>query len=419
MVKTISLLPGVTLRCFPDSRFKQNLLSIQFLRPLKEEEAALNAMIPVVLLRGCKSAPDLRAITRRLDDLYGAAVGVLCRKVGDYHTTGLSCNFISDRFTLGEELLCPMVDFLKDLLFHPLLQEGVFCKEFVESEKKNLISAIASQMNNKRSYAMSRMMDHMCKDDPFGTPRLGRIPQVEAITSETLYRHYQKVLKESPVELFYVGEQDPEVVAQALKPLFEGLCREVQPLPAQTGFQGGTPGRHEETMEVAQGKLVMGFETPINLREGDFAAMQVLNTVLGAGMTSKLFMNIREKMSLCYDIGSGYHGSKGIVAVAAGIDFDKEELVKEKILDELSACQAGNITQEELLAAKEALCSGLDSTHDSPGAIETYYASGVLSGLDLTPQAYMEKITAVTKEAVSEAAKTLKLHTVYFLKGVS
>lgn len=420
MVKTMQLLPGITLRCFPDNRFKQSALSIQFLRPLQEEEAALNALIPAVLLRGCKSAPDLRAITLRLDDLYGASVGALVRKVGDWQTTGLACNFISDRFALeGDALLSSMADFLRELFLEPVLVDGAFCPDFVESEKKNLISTIESQLNNKRSYAMTRMLEIMCADDPFGTPRLGRVDGVKAIDSKTLYEHYQKILRESPVEIFYVGEEAPEAVAKALMPLFKDLEREVVCLPAQTPFRGGQDGRHEEVLDVAQGKLVMGYFTPVTLRDEGFAAMQVFNTIFGSGMTSKLFMNIREKMSLCYDIGSGYHGSKGIIAVAAGIDFDKEDLVTGKIMDELSACQNAEITDEELSAAKEALCSSLRSTHDSPGAIESYYANGALSGLNMTPEVYMDKVLAVTKEDVAAAAKTLQLHTVYFMKGVA
>ena len=420
MVETIQMLPGVTLRCFRDSRFKQSSLSIQFLRPLKEKEAALNALIPVVLLRGCQSAPDLRSITLRLDDLYGASVGALVRKVGDYQTTGLSCSFISDRFTLDDDALLPsMAVFLRDLLLHPVLENGVFCSDFVESEKKNLISAIEAQLNNKRSYAMTQMLQTMCKDDPFGTPRLGRVADVKAIDATQLYHHYQTVLRESPVELFYVGEQAPEVVTAAFKPIFQAIDRAPASLPPQTPFRGGIAGRHEETMEVAQGKLVMGFTTPITLRDRDFAAMQVLNTIFGSGMTSKLFMNIREKMSLCYDISSGYHGSKGIIAVNAGIDFDKEALVKEQVLVQLDHCKNGQISDEELTAAKEALFSSLSGTHDSPGAIESYYASSVLSGLNKTTAEHHATIDKVTKEDVAEAAKTLTLHTVYFLKGVS
>ena len=418
MVKTIELLPGVTLRCFPDHRFKQGSLSIQFLRPLCEEEAALNAMIPVVLLRGCQSAPDLQAITLRLDDLYGASIGALVRKVGDYQTTGLTCGFIADDFTLDGEALLPLVaEFVKELLFEPLLEDGVFCEDFVESEKKNLISAIESQLNNKRSYAMARMMEQMCKNDPFGTPRLGRVKDVEAIDAKTLYRHYQKVLRESPVELFYVGKQSPALVASLLRPIFETVVRQPISMAPQTPFRGSPTGRHEETMDVAQGKLVMGFTVPVTIRDPRFTAVQVFNTIFGSGMTSKLFMNIREKMSLCYDIGSGYHGSKGIIAVSSGIDFDKEELVKEKILEQLDACQKGQISEEELAAAKEALCSSLASTHDSPGAIESYYANGALSGLTETPERYAEKVLAVTREDVAAVAQEIKLHTVYFLKG--
>ena len=135
-------------------------------------------------------------------------------------------------------------------------------------------------------------------------------------------------------------------------------------------------------------------------------------------MTSKLFMQVREKLSLCYDIGSGYHSSKGIVTVSAGIDCQQEETVRQQILAQLEACKSGDISQEELTAAKQALLSQLQSTHDSPGSIEGYYATSALSGLTWTPAVYMEKVAAVTTEDVASAARQLQLHTVYFLKGV-
>ena len=163
----------------------------------------------------------------------------------------------------------------------------------------------------------------------------------------------------------------------------------------------------------------MGFVTPITNRSEDFCAMQVLNTVFGAGMTSKLFMNIREKMSLCYAIGSGYYGSKGIMTVSAGIDHQKEPLVRQEILNQLESCRRGEITMQELNSARESLLSGLRAVHDSPGAIEGYYATSALSGLGLTPQEYMEKLRAVTVEDVTAAAKTVQYHSSYFLKGVT
>ena len=419
MIETITLSPGVTLRCFPDDRFKHGCLSLQLLRPMDRQEAALNALIPAVLLRGCSSAPDLRAITLRLDDLYGASAGALVRRVGDYQTTGIYCSFVEDRYALdGDAILSPMVDFLRQLLLEPVTENGVFRRDFVESEKKNLISTIESQLNDKRTYATSQLYEHMCREDSYGVPRLGTVEQVRAITPESAYAHYRKILLESPVELFYVGQAAPSQVARLLQPIFGNMDRRVQPLPAQTPFRSCGGGDFSQVLDVAQAKLCMGFSTTVTCRDPEFAAMQVCNTVLGAGMTSKLFMHIREKMSLCYYIGSSYTGSKGIVTVSAGIDQDKAPQVRQEILRQLEAICRGEITQQELEAAKQSLCSSLQGVHDSPGAIENYYFAAMLNGLGLTTQAYYDQVAAVTAEQVAQAAKTLALDTVFLLKGV-
>ncbi len=418
MIKTIELFPGVTLRCCRDTRFKQNVLSLQFLRPMCREEAALNALLPSVLLRGTKSCPDMRSITLRLDDLYGASVGALVRRTGDIQSTGLSCGFIDDRFTLeGDALLQPVLSFLEEILLDPVTVEGIFNPEYVASEKQNLIWTLESQRNDKRSYAGNQLLKQLCKDDSYGIPRLGEIADVEAITPETLYAHYRKVLTESPVHVFYVGSAEAEAVAEALRPMLSRLAKAPMALPQQTALQPGEYTEREEMLEVAQGKLCMGYVTPITLRHPQYAAVQVCNTIFGAGMTSKLFMQVREKMSLCYDIGSGFHGSKGIMTVSAGIEFEKKDIVRQEIVHQLEEMKAGNITDLEMAAAKEALLSMLRSYHDSPGAIEGYYASAAVSGIGMDTAQFMAAVEAVTVEDVVAAAKTLQLQAVYFLKG--
>ena len=420
MIQTFHLSPGVVLRCCRDSRFKQGCLSFQIIRPMEAAENAMNALLPSVLLRGTRQHGDLRAITNRLDELYGASVSAVVRRVGDYQTTGLYCGFMDDRFALpGDRVLEPMLDFLQELLLDSPVEQGGFLPAFVESEKKNLIASIESELNDKRAYAMGRLLRAMCREDTFGLPRLGDPEQVAAIEPGQLYEHYRKILRESPIEIFYVGSAEGEQVAALLKPLLARLDRCVIPRQPQTGFHSCEGGDLTETMEVSQGKLCMGFVTPITNRTAEFPAMQVLNTIFGSGMTSKLFLNIREKMSLCYSIGSGYYGSKGIVTVSAGIDFDKEELTRREVLRQLEACREGDISGEELTAAKQAILSSLRATHDSPSAIEGYYATAALSGMKLTPAEYMAAVEAVTKEQVVAAARSLTLHTTYFLKGGS
>ena len=420
MTTTIELLPGVTLRHHPDHRFKQGCLSFAMIRPMCAQEAALNALIPAVLLRGTRNHPDLQTITWKLDDLYGASLSTQVRRVGDYQTTGLYCAFLEDRFALtGDQILAPMIDFLREVLLEPAMEQGAFRADYVESEKRNLISTIESELNDKRAYAMGQLLRTMCRADSYGIPRLGEPEAVAAITPAAAYDHYQRCLRESPIHLFYVGSAPAEEVARLLKPLFEGIDRHYIGLPGQTPFRDDGGSHRVEEMDVTQGKLCMGYVTPITNRDETFVAMQVMNTIFGAGMTSKLFMNLREKMSLCYAIGSGYYGSKGILTVSAGIDFEKEELTRREVARQLEAIQAGNISDEELTAAREALLSSLRCTHDSPSSIEGYYATAALSGLKLTPQQYMDAVRAVTKDRAAAAAQTLQLHTTYFLKGVT
>ena len=420
MIETKTLLPGVTLRHCRDTRFKQGCLSFQLVRQMDQKEAALNALLPSVLLRGTKRCPDLRSITEHLDELYGASVSALVRRTGDYQTTGLYCGFMDDRFALpGDQVLRPMMAFLEELLLDSPLEEGAFLGSFVESEKKNLIATIESERNDKRAYANSQLLKILCAGDTFGLPRLGETAEVAAITAKGLYAHYQMILRTSPIEIFYVGSAEPDQVAQLLMPLLHKLHREPVTLAPQTALTPGEKRDVVETMDVAQGKLCMGFTVPITNRCQEFAAMQVLNVIYGSGMTSKLFVNVREKLSLCYSVGSGYYGTKGIVLVNAGIDFDKEELTRSEILRQLEICREGGITEAELRSAKEALLSSLRSTHDSPSAIEGYYSTAAMGGLIYSHGEYMEAVEAVTIQMCVACANKMQLHSTYFLKGGS
>ena len=418
MIEKKEIIPGVMLRCCRDSRFKQGCLSFQLVRKMDAAESSMNALLPAVLLRGTRAHPDLRSITQHLDTLYGATVGTLVRRVGDYQTTGVYCGFMDDRFALeGDRVLEGMMAFLEEVLLdYPLEGEG-FRRDYVRSEKKNLIATIESQLNDKRAYAMGQLLKTMCKEDPFGQPRLGEISQVAQIDEKTLLTHYRKILRESPIHIFYVGSAESSYVERLLRPLVEKLGQRSSELPVQTALLDREGSDVVETMEVSQGKLCMGFVTSITNRTQEFPAMQLMNTIFGAGMTSKLFLNVREKLSLCYSVGSGYYGTKGIVTVSAGIDFDKEQQTREEILRQLKACQTGHISEEELTAAKEAVLSSLRATHDSPGAIEGYYATAALSGMGMTPAEYMEAVEKVTLEQVVAAANSLRLHSTYFLKG--
>lgn len=419
MIQTITLFPGVKLRCFRDSRFKHGCLSIQLIRPMDSREAAMNALLPSVLLRGTQAHPDIRSITMALDDLYGASVSDLVRRIGDHQAVGFFCSFPEDRFALpGDEILAPLTGLLEELLLRPLIRDGAFREDFVQREKEARITDLEADYNDKPLYAAQRLLRLMCAKDSFGIPRMGDKEQVRAISNQALYDHYRHILRTAPVEFFYVGAAQPEQVAELLRPIFAGMDRQVESLPAHTPFRDAGCQHAAEESDTAQSILNMGFVTPITNAHPDHVAMRLLNAIFGAGMTSKLFLNVREKMSLCYSIGSDYYAAKGILTVAAGIDGQMEQTVRKEILAQLDACREGNITDAELEAAREALLSGLRSVHDSPGAIENYYSTQALSGIDLPVADYRAMVAAVTKEDVVRCARSLRQHSSFFLKGV-
>ncbi len=421
MIQTIQLSPGVVLRHCPDKRFKTAVLSLQLLRPLCQEEAAMNALLGPVLLRGTARCPDMRSLTQELDGLYGANVSPLMRRIGDVQTVGLFVSCLEDRFALpGDAVLEPVLALAREILLEPKLPEGCFDREFVESEKKNLIADIESELNDKRAYAATQMFRRMCAGDSFSLSLRGTVEQVQTITPEGLYAHYQTVLTTSPVEIFYVGSADPETVIRLLQPMVQCLAHSpMEPVPQTPLTIRAEPTEIFEEMDINQGKLSMGFTTDITIHHPDFPAMQVFNALYGAGMTSKLFLNVREKLSLCYYAGSGYYGSKGIVTVSSGIDEANYDTARSEILRQLQLTAQGDITQAELVAAKQAILSGLRAIPDSPGALENFHGTRWISQMPYGLEDYMAAVSAVTAEDVARCAATVTLHTVFFLKGVA
>lgn len=418
MIKTIPMAPGVTLRCFSDSRFKQGCLSIQYLRPMCNEEAAQNALLPSILLSGCASAPDMREISLRLADLYGASVVPLVRRVGNIQTTGLYCSFIEEQYAMaGDRILAPLADFLCELLLRPVLQDGAFRADYVESEKANQISSVEAQLNDKRAYTQQQLLLKMCGDDSFSIPATGTVEEIAKITPQSACNHYHRVLEESPIEIFYLGTQSAQTVASLLQPLTEHRSDRLSALPAHTAFSGEGFAEYTQHLPVTQGKLCMGFSTPITIRDPAYPAMYVLSVLYGGGMTNKLFTQIREKQSLCYDIGALYVDSKGILLVSAGADFEKCALIRQKVLRQLTACCDGDFTASELDCAKQSILSALRSVEDTPAGMERFYCYQRLLGTNRTPEALFRMIEAVDAAQVAEAAKTVSLHCVYELKG--
>ncbi|MCQ2420476.1 MAG: insulinase family protein, partial [Clostridia bacterium] len=273
MKRRIEILPDVFLTAVQTDKFKTGCMSLNLLRPLCHEEAAANALLPNVLLRGCESCPDIRTISERLDELYGASVGGLIRKRGEVQTLGFFADFVEDEL-VGEPVFAPVMDFVSETLLRPVLENGCFVQNYFDGEKFNQANVIASSVNDKRTYAMKMLLKNMCADEPYGIARVGEAEELEKLDAAALYAHDRNILSTSRVELFYMGrksaEQAADVLREALKALPRGRCVDVG-----TNVRSGVREVRtvKESMDVTQGKLSMGFRTGCTMRDADYPAM--------------------------------------------------------------------------------------------------------------------------------------------------
>ena len=218
------ILPGVYLTAVQSDKFKTGCFSLNLLRPMKKEEAAANALIPSVLLRGSETCPDIASISAKLDELYGASVGTLVRKKGEVQLVGFYCDYVQDEY-VDEPVFAPLMAFLAELLLNPRLENGAFPEAVVDSEKLNLENAMLSRINDKRTYAASQLIRTMCAGQPYGIPRIGEPEDLKNITAKSLYAHYRDLLATSRVELFYMGSLSPEAVTKVLQAALAELPR--------------------------------------------------------------------------------------------------------------------------------------------------------------------------------------------------
>ncbi|MBE6664748.1 MAG: insulinase family protein [Ruminococcaceae bacterium] len=409
---------GVFFNAIQETKFKSNLISVRFIVPLDESTAAKNALLFPVLLRGSKNFPDIGAIRREEESVYDTDISDGVYKRGDTQILEMRMRVLDNRFSIdGMDITARAVHLLSDVLFAPVMENGIFLADYVESEKQMLVDDIRAQINDKRRYAMQRLMEEMFSDDVFGISELGTVESVCAITPESLTVQYQDLLSRARVEIFAVGNFDFDSLGKTFAKSFASLQRknivDTETCAMQSAKE--TVKTVYERQNISQGKLSLGFYTGVTVRDPNYTAMQLLNIIYGAGVTSKLFLNVREKLSLCYYCGSGDNGQKGFMTVHSGIEFKNEKKAADEILAQLEEIKKGNISENELRDAKLALIDSAERIADSAINMLNWYFACVMNEAVITPKEKCEAIRAVKTEEIVKIAQNIRLDTYYFL----
>lgn len=403
----------------PTNRFKTFAISLYAGSPLAEDTVTSTALTPFVLRRGTVSYPETRAFREQLEQLYGAGFGFDVYKRGDYQIVHFRMDTINDSFVKSpESLLRSSFAFLGEAFTEPVLENGVFRKSYVQTERDTVRKKLESIVNDKIRYAAERCIEVMCKNEPYRLHPLGERKDLDGITPEGLYESYHNWLNESVLDLYVVGDTSLDEVKKLVEEHFKlnrSGAKDYVPSSTRTAASGTQTV--VEKLEINQGKLNMGLRSTITYGDDEYAAALLYNGILGGYPHSKLFVNVREKESLAYYASSRYDGHKGIATIQSGIEVQNFEKAVEIIRQQLDDMAKGAITDIEMSQTKAMIRNVIKEMQDSAFEMIAYDFNRTLSGRERTPDELLNQVEGISVEDVKQAASAFSLDTIYFLKG--
>lgn len=406
---------GVYFSSITDKRYKKNLISVAFSTQLSEDTATENVIVPVLLTKCNSKLPTYKAFNNKMSRLYASGIGGTAGRQYDLQTISFGAYYLDDIYALsGEKMTGIMTDILIDCLTSPVTENGVFSEKFVELEKKTVIDNIETAINDKRSYAIERAMKTICKGEPASVCSYGTVEKAKLITPDSAYKAYRRMLETMPCEIICTGCSNFDGVAEKFAAAFEKVGRHdienttIALSPVKTQTEEVT-----ERLTVNQSKLVLGFKS----HSDDDAALVLLQKIFGGTTSSKLFRNVREKMSLCYYCSAARNDLKGIMLVNSGVENENIEKTKEAVIDQLEEIKNGNFTNEDINFAEMAIKNDFKSVADSAGNVSNWYFDCIRKNDIVTPEEKLGRYLGVSKERIIAAAKSMVLDSVYVLTG--
>ncbi|MBS7298234.1 MAG: insulinase family protein [Eubacteriales bacterium] len=419
MLQTRIVNNNISLTYIPMGKLKTTTIGFYIHCPLDKKTASYNALLAAILKQGSCEYPTRELLTKRLDELYGSTLAAGVSKKGEDHILSFEAECISDKYTLGnEKLLSQLVSVLFGVIFSPAVENGKFNDDVFKQEQKNLIDRIRASVNDKRAYANERICQITSEGTPYEISRLGDEETVSKIDNNELYDYYTGMITSSKIDIYVAGETELDFVYDKLTSLVSMMDFVDGEIPSCEILAGvGDVKTITEHMDVTQGKLAMSFTTGIKPSDDANWGMIVANSIFGGGAHSKLFNNVREKLSLAYYAGSQMHKFKGFIAVNAGVEFENFEKAYDEILVQLDELKNGKISDEEFTAAKMSLINSLNSYYDDQLYMQSFYLGEKIAGTNYSIDDYIKNIENVSIKDVIDASQNITLNSVYYLAG--
>lgn len=411
---------GIKLHTINTNKFKTNIIAIFLSIPITRENVTKNAVLSSVLRRGSMTMPTQEQISKELEEMYGAAFDCGLDKTGDNHIMKFYLESINDNFLPHnkENMLKTSIEKLLDIVCNPLIENEGFKEEYVEQEKENIKQLIDGKKDNKAKYAMTRCIEEMYKDEPFGLFKYGYIEDLNKINAKNLYEYYKQLLSRCKIDIFVSGELEENTNELIMQNENIQKLNDRIPEYKKAILEKKEPKEENivtESMEVTQGKLIIGLDVDLKEEKEKYYAL-MYNSILGGTANSKLFQNVREKESLAYVASSSYLRYKSNIFINCGIEIKNYEKALNKIREQLEDMKCGNFTDEDIENSKKVIVSTIKSIDDEQDTEITYFFGQELTNNKTSLEEYMKEIESVTKENIIDIANRTNINTIYFLK---
>lgn len=418
--KQIEIKKGIKLHTIKTEKFKTNLIAIMLTTKLNRENVTKNALIPAVLRRGTKNLTTQEEINKKLEEMYGASLDCGLDKTGDNQVLKFYIETVNDEFLPqeAENMLKISLEKIFEFVFNPYLENGCFKKEYVEQEEKNIKQIIEGKIDNKARYSLDRCIEEMYKEQPYGLYKYGYVEDIKDINEKNLYEYYQKLINECKIDIFVSGiiDEKTENIIKNNENIIKLKDREPQYNETEIiAKRSQKENDVQESMDVTQGKLIIGMDLDIDDDNLRFDVM-IYNSIFGGSANSKLFQNVREKASLAYTASSSYYRFKNNIFINCGIEIKNYEKALEIIKQQIEDMKKGDFTDEEVENAKKGIIASIKTIDDEQDTEITYFFSQELSKSKCNIEQYMQRISEVTKDKVVDVANKVSINTVYFLK---
>ena len=419
--KETEIKKGIKMHCIKTDKFKTNLIAVFLTTKLNRENVTKNALVSTVLRRGSKNMQTQEEISKQMEEMYGASFDCGLDKTGDNQVLKFYIEVLNDNFLprTNEDLLENAVKNMLEIVFDPYTENESFKEEYVEQEKNNIQKIIEGKIDNKARYALDRCIEEMYKNQPFGLYKFGYIEDLKDLNGKNLYEYYKKLIDECKIDIFVSGNIDDEIEKKIsenknIQKLVSREANYVQPMIANKEIKD-KENIVTESMEVTQGKLVLGLDVDIDKEDLKYDTL-IYNSLLGGTATSKMFQNVREKAHLAYVASSSYLRNKNNIFINCGIDIPNYEKALELIREQIEDMKKGDFTEEEIQNAKKGIIATIKTIEDEQDTEVSYYFGQELSNQKVSVKEYIEKIKKVNKKNIIDIANKITINTIYFLK---